>query len=598
MGVCDSSKGNVKEVNVDPNKPAIELPTSIVHVSKSLCKIEFGNKTATGFLIKLFKEGKEFFCMMTCEHVITREMIKQRKTISFYYDSIDAKAKEIKLDPNKRFIQDFVRLYEIDDNIDINIDITVIEILPEDNIYKEFYLTLNEDYINSYDSLKDQEIAIIQYPKGNLKYSYGKIKKIDKYEITHTANTEYGASGSPIFLVNTIKVVGIHTSGDKKKSENYGYCIGPIYNFFRNFSDNKKIMNNNMYNINIIIKRNQVIKYNVNVINPLENINDIPVNKGPNNQLNKITLLYKIEEDRVRIFGKSFVKNNKKNCYLLIDGRERELCGTLKSNEINKINGILNIILIEKNTITNMGYMFSNSFDEQSSLISLPDISEWNTTNVTNMSGMFSYCKSLKSLPDISKWDTTNVKDMSHMFSYCKSLKSLPDISKWDATNVEYMNSMFNGCKSLKSLPDISKWNTANVKNMNSMFYECSSLKSLPDISKWDTTNVTNMGEMFSYCESLISLPDISKWNTTNVTNMTFMFRDCESLKSLPDISKWNTTNVTSMSWMFSNCSSLKSFPDISKWKLNEELDKQYMFDGCNRRIIPEKFKESDCLIY
>ena len=347
MGVCDSSKGNVKEVNVDPNKPAIDLPTSIVHVSKSLCKIEFGNKTATGFLVKLSKEGKEFFCMMTCEHVITREMIKQRKTISFYYDSIDAKAIEIKLDPNKRFIQDFVRLYEIDDNIDINIDITVIEILPEDNIYKDFYLTLNEDYINSYDSLKDQEIAIIQYPKGNLKYSYGKIKKIDKYEITHTANTEYGASGSPIFLVNTIKVVGIHTSGDKKKSENYGYCIGPIYNFFRNFSDNKKIMNNNMYNLKEIIKKNR----NVNIINnikPLLNINDIQINNKPNkpnNQLNKMTLLYKCKGNSINIFGEKFVEKNKSNCYLLIDGRERELCETIELNEINIINGILKIIL-------------------------------------------------------------------------------------------------------------------------------------------------------------------------------------------------------------------------------------------------------------
>ena len=44
---------------------------------------------------------------------------------------------------------------------------------------------------------------------------------------------------------------------------------------------------------------------------------------------------------------------------------------------------------------------------------------------------MFLGCSSLKSLPDISNWDTKNVTDMSYMFSYCSSLKSLPDISKW-----------------------------------------------------------------------------------------------------------------------------------------------------------------------
>ena len=41
-------------------------------------------------------------------------------------------------------------------------------------------------------------------------------------------------------------------------------------------------------------------------------------------------------------------------------------------------------------------------FDGCSSLISLPDMSEWNTINVNNMSFLFSGCTSLKSLPDIS----------------------------------------------------------------------------------------------------------------------------------------------------------------------------------------------------
>ena len=40
------------------------------------------------------------------------------------------------------------------------------------------------------------------------------------------------------------------------------------------------------------------------------------------------------------------------------------------------------------------------------------------------MSGMFSWCKSLNNLPDISKWDTKNVTDMSGMFSGCNVLIS------------------------------------------------------------------------------------------------------------------------------------------------------------------------------
>ena len=144
MGNCESYKNAIKcKEMIISSQPLIELRTFIVYVAKSICRIRYGNQIATGFLIKLFKNGEEFFCMMTCAHVITRDMIIKRKTISFYNDSINAKEKEIELDPNKRFIQDFVSLSDLDKNIDINIDATVIEILPEDNIPKEFYLTLN-----------------------------------------------------------------------------------------------------------------------------------------------------------------------------------------------------------------------------------------------------------------------------------------------------------------------------------------------------------------------------------------------------------------------------------------------------------------------
>ena len=46
------------------------------------------------------------------------------------------------------------------------------------------------------------------------------------------------------------------------------------------------------------------------------------------------------------------------------------------------------------------------------------------------MSFMFSGCKSLLSLPDISKWNTNKVTNMSNMFENCSSLSSLPNISK------------------------------------------------------------------------------------------------------------------------------------------------------------------------
>ena len=66
---------------------------------------------------------------------------------------------------------------------------------------------------------------------------------------------------------------------------------------------------------------------------------------------------------------------------------------------------------------------------------------------------------------------------MIHLFSGCSSLKELPDISNWNTNNVTNMCDLFSFCSSLKELPNISNWNTNNVRYMSSIFYRCVSLK-------------------------------------------------------------------------------------------------------------------------
>ena len=43
------------------------------------------------------------------------------------------------------------------------------------------------------------------------------------------------------------------------------------------------------------------------------------------------------------------------------------------------------------------------------------------------MSYMFCLCSKLSSLPDISRWNTNNVTNMSTMFQECSSLTELPE---------------------------------------------------------------------------------------------------------------------------------------------------------------------------
>ena len=222
--------------------------------------------------------------------------------------------------------------------------------------------------------------------------------------------------------------------------------------------------------------------------------------------------------------------------------------------------------------VTNM----SNMFRECSSLTSL-DLSKFDTSKVTNMSNMFFLCDDLKSL-DLSGFDTSKVTNMSNMFSMEYSFGSLTslDLSSFDTSKVTDMSAMFERCSGLTSL-DLSSFDTSKVTNMSNMFRECSSLTGL-DVSKFDTSKVTNMSLMFYGCSRLTSL-DLSGFDTSNVTNMSSMFYDCSSLTSL-DVSNFNTSKVTNMSSMFSDCSSLTSL-NVSSFDTSKVTNMSSMFSGC-----------------
>ena len=77
------------------------------------------------------------------------------------------------------------------------------------------------------------------------------------------------------------------------------------------------------------------------------------------------------------------------------------------------------------------------------------EIIEANTTEVTNMNGIFSGCWKLQNIEGLKKLDITNVKDISNMFYECKALTKIIGIDKWDTDNVTDMSWMFSKCEAL-----------------------------------------------------------------------------------------------------------------------------------------------------
>ena len=212
------------------------------------------------------------------------------------------------------------------------------------------------------------------------------------------------------------------------------------------------------------------------------------------------------------------------------------------------------------------------------------DISNWDVSNVKDMSDMFWGCKSLQVL-NVSNWNVSNVTNMSNMFWGCKSLQTL-NVSNWDVSNVKIMKNMFHSCELLQTI-DVSNWDVSNVQNMGSMFNNCSSLETL-NVSKWNVSNVKDMSYMFYECKKLQTL-NVSNWDVSNVEDMGEMFWSCKSLQTL-DISNWNVSNVLYMNNMFSGCSSLKTL-DVSNWGKRHQKEIPDEFKKINESIWGDIYK-------
>ena len=142
-------------------------------------------------------------------------------------------------------------------------------------------------------------------------------------------------------------------------------------------------------------------------------------------------------------------------------------------------------------------------------------------------------------------------KQTNRMFSGCCNITEI-DLSNFNTSQVTDMCLMFYECSSLISL-NLSNFDTSQVTGMTFMFYGCSSLNSL-DLSNFDTSRVGHMNQMFSDCSSL-NLLDLSNFNTSQVIYMDNMFNGCSSLTFL-DLSNFVIPNKTID--IFENCIKLE----------------------------------------
>ena len=282
---------NYSEMN-NPNKNDIK--------SKATVKIQLSNGIGTGFFIKLERNKKPFYCLMTNQHVITPEMIQNKEIISIF-DNEERLRGQIKLNQKERIIICFLEL--------LKIDATLVEIIPKDNIYNQTYFLL--PYNNIEQDIGISIVPIAEYLKNYKRNGEG----IEYYE---NGKNEY--VGGAFYYPNEDYYIDVNKNG---KGYEY-YSNGELFmndkyinneeinqNLFQNDNNTINNMNMNNYLNNNILNNNNSINNNVlysnnNLYNTNNNNNIIE----SNNVYKKLYLLGSLFNSRCNVCN-HFVKNHK-----------------------------------------------------------------------------------------------------------------------------------------------------------------------------------------------------------------------------------------------------------------------------------------------
>jgi len=550
-------KNNQKREN--GNKNIIPLD-KIEEIKKSICKISYERYNKKYFRLGFFLESEEFpKCIITNTYDAVEQDLSNDK---IKVEIFNKKNINIELNGQERYIQVFG-----------DAKIILIELKDSDEIIKDIhFLECDKNFVSESEQNKNINIFYLKYINDIFELKEGKIEDYGENYFIHTIDVNPDVLGSPIFSLNTLKVIGIQKEtkaddDDDNKLTNYGAFIGEI---FRKILYNKDIYN---YIIGEIDNTENYNNYNnaLYIINFYENY--YYRNQGEygivkeyknENEINEClieigNIIYPFSE--VRFFKKT---GKYKIKYYFIN---------LLTNCIALFYNCSYLVYLDFSNFDtkNVKYML-NMFENCSSLADI-NFKNFNTEKVVNINSMFYNCSSLKRL-DLSNFNTKNVNNMGCLFYGCSSLIDLC-ISNFDTSNVKIMNYMFNKCLSLKSL-NLSNFNTEKVENMLYMFNDCRSLEEL-NISSFNTEKVVNLSYTFGNCHAIKYL-NISNFNTKNVKRMNGTFYGCDITKfTLP---KFNTENVIDMSYMFasSSCNNL----DLSHFNTENVEKMNYMFYGCS----------------
>ena len=257
--------------------------------------------------------------------------------------------------------------------------------------------------------------------------------------------------------------------------------------------------------------------------------------------------------------------------------------------------------------VSTSGVNMNRMFEKTYALVTINGITDWDTTKVTDMSGMFQNSGIMNSdgatnldlHTNGTAWNVSKVTTMANMFYGANRLIEL-NATDWKPTSATTMANMFSGTTALEKVVGSETWDVSNVTDMSAMFGATnyttnnkSGIRTL-DISGWDVSNVTTMQYMFEYADRLTTLTtsNFTPGVSTSGVTMNRMFGRTSNLETIAGITDWKTGKVNNMSGMFqgsgiknsdSTSTTFDLHTDTDAWDVSNVTTMVDMFNGARR---------------
>jgi len=167
--------------------------------------------------------------------------------------------------------------------------------------------------------------------------------------------------------------------------------------------------------------------------------------------------------------------------------------------------------------------------------LTTPDLSNWDTSSVTNMLGAVAGCDLFNGKLD--GWVHSGVTNIQSILAGSKVFNQ--DLNTWDVSGVTVATDAFVNCDAFDG--SVAGWSWGSV-SLSGLFNSCNVFTGI-GVDTWNFSSVTNANALFAYCPLFNG--DISGWNTSSCTNMYLMLAVDTSFDR--DLSGWDINQVTNL---------------------------------------------------